>query len=122
MKKYFSLFLAFLLCLSLCACGKTDIRDALRGEWSYSLYSIDGICYKIYDFDKDGTVKVSWINTGNSKKSTSDNGVYKIKSDTIVITENGGSGTVIEYIYQDGVLALFDVGPDGSMNRQLKRN
>ena len=92
MKRKISLLLVcMILAISLCACGNTDhVKDAIRGKWYYCVVSIDGACYQIYAFEKDGTVEVSWINSGNSSKNSYDRGTYTIKKDTVNIKYNNG--------------------------------
>lgn len=123
MKRKISLLLVcMILAISLCACGNTDdVKDAIRGKWSYCVASIDGACYQIFDFDKDGTVEVSWINSGNSSKNSYHSGTYTIKKDTVVIKYDGREDEVLDYTYKNDKLTLFDKGSDGSLNYELNK-
>lgn len=122
MKRKISLLLVcMILAISLCACGNTDhVKDAIRGKWYYCVVSIDGACYQIFDFKKDGTVEVSWINSGNSSKNAYDSGTYTIKKDTVVIKyDDGGKDEVLDYTYKNDKLTLFDTSSDGSLYEEL---
>lgn len=124
MKRKISLLLVcMILAISLCACGnKDDVKDAIRGKWSYSVSSINGTCYQNFDFDKDGTVEVSWINSGDSSKNSYHDGKYSIKKDTVVIKyDDGTNDDVLDYTYKNDTLTLFDTGSDGSLNNELKK-
>ena len=108
-----------ILTISLCACGNTDdVKDAIRGEWSYSV-STDGTCYQKFDFDKDGTVIVSWINSVANSRNSYHIGTYTIKKDTVVIKyDDGTEDKVLDYTYKNDKLTLFD---DGILNNELKK-
>jgi len=124
MKRKISLLLVcMILAISLCACGNTDdVKDAIRGKWSYSVSTINGTSYQNFDFDKDGTVEVSWINSGDSSKNSYHNGTYTIKKDTVVIKyDDGTKDEVLDYTYKNDKLTLFDTGSDGSLNNELKK-
>ena len=77
---------------------------------------------KNFDFNKDGTVEVSWINSGDSSKNSYHDGKYSIKKDTVVIKyDDGTKDDVLDYTYKNDTLTLFDVGSDGSLNNELKK-
>ena len=124
MKRKISLLLVcMILVISLCGCGNTyHVKDAIRGKWYYCVVSIDGACYQIFDFEKDGTVEVSWINSGDSSKDSYHDGKYSIKKDTVVIKyDDGTNNDVLDYTYKNDTLTLFDTGSDGSLNNELKK-
>jgi len=126
MKKYrlvITLVMVTMLTLAATGCGKTDeMTKQLCGQWGYVVDSIDGECYQIYKFHKNGTYKSIWDNKNASWKSAEDEGTYVINTEEIILTDDEGElDSVIEYDFEGGVLTMVDRHSDGSGYRILTK-
>lgn len=128
MKKSWKLFLVSAMCLFLligCGSKSEEIKEELRGTWSYDFYAsaVDQHCHQIYEFSPD-SVEVSWINDEVPEKNTFHTGTYKIdenKKKISITFDDGSKSNIIEYSYNNGKLKLFDKGTDGSVEEELIR-
>ena len=111
MKKALSLILAFVLCLSLCACGKhtqkSDLEEAVVGKWTGTyiylgatshyngavLNAGDKVEFSLLVF-KGGAVEIIHQNTQNLYRLTS-TGTWEITDGTFVITCDTSNGDVV---------------------------
>lgn len=114
MKKMISLLLAFVLCLSLCACGKTveDIKKDVSGVWSYSWYAsaVNMDCCSVYIFSNDG--KVTHFTVRGDNHSEARYGTYKVQDKNIAIDLDGNE-IELDVAYKGNTLTLINTG-DGS--------
>lgn len=127
MKKVFSLILALVMCLSLCACGankekvKEEIQNELKGIWEYSWYaSAAGFeCSVFYQFGDSGSMTETNVRNG---KETVNHGYYIVTDDVIEIYYAGESEVKAEltYTYEDGELSLVNYG-DGTISNSYTK-
>ena len=118
------MLLISLVMLVAVGCGEEGkVKENLRGRWYYVVYSIDGPCYQIYEFDSDGTYESSWENINAPYKNSYSEGTYEIKDGKITLTEDDGSvESIIEYTLDDDNLELVDKHSDGSGSRELSKD
>ena len=115
MKKVITLLLAFMLMLSLAACGggssTSEIDDALQGKWGYMRLEKKVDINTFYEFD-NGEVTRS-VFRGLINEPPTIIGKYEITNDSIVLTfdpniffEGQPTEEKLEYTYTDGVLKM----------------
>ena len=108
MKKIVSLFLVFVMALSLCACrfDKDEIEHELQGTWYES-----STVYYVFD---NGSLTCGAMILG--QKHQIYKGTYEITKDAIVIYSDGAESHSITYQYKKGILTLYS--GDQAMSKQ----
>lgn len=108
MKKGLCLFLALILCLSLCACSsKGDVKDALQGTWTASWTAMGQQISRYYTSKGDTYTTGGIAIFGTLEPET---GKYKIKGSTIhLIPDDGSDGKDLDYTYNSktGTVSLW---------------
>ena len=95
-----SLILALAICISLCSC-RLKQEDAV-GTWSGSYEYNGNQFFCTFALLEDGTY--SKIVYKNDSFSSSEIGTYEVKSNKVILHENGNLGGSTEYKYQSGKL------------------
>lgn len=99
MKKTLSLFLALVMCLSLCACGDTAaIEKALQGKWEPE--NVSGGVYTFNDGHFSCETVISGLSLGPKE------GSYKISGNVIKLIYDNGVDAELEFTYKNGTLSI----------------
>lgn len=98
------ILVAFLLvcavCFSLCACGIS--REDAIGTWS-GTYVYNGSTFSCaFVLSADGTYAEATYKDGSL--SSTESGTYEVKSNKVILHENGNMGTSTVYKYKGGKL------------------
>lgn len=111
MKKAFSIILAVILAIGLCACGnnKTEkIAEKLQfGAWRSEEPAGDyGTLIYTFTFLENGECQRQFRFTGKDISGT-EKGTYSIEEDTIIVTLPGDFTITLGYNMSDGELSLY---------------
>ena len=99
MKKALSIFLALLMCLSLCACSKTaSIEKDLQGEWIAE--NNNGGFYTFTDGRFSCETIIAGLSLGIKE------GNYEITETVITLNYDNGVVGELSYIFENGTLSI----------------
>ena len=103
-KRFISLALVCMLCISLCACGIS--RDEAVGTWS-GTYVYNGSTFAVaFVLESNGDYAKATYKDGEFRSAES--GTWEIKSGKVYLHKDGNTGTSTIYKYQGKALVNND--------------